>query len=321
MSKIKTREIVEKGIKTLDKAAVAGERMKNAYIRTKEEALGTAEPNQGSVTEYAVDKVERAAEDLARKTGQGTEKAVQRGREAFKKQREKASQEKRQSVSQPDTIPEGPPRPWQLENVTAPSDHLPQATPEPRYREAKQTPEQAELRREFAKERMESIRHRNAAPERTAPEADRKMPKNRSHIQEPEIKSKTSVEKAPLRKERQLTETSTRKTTRSVRKVSIRNTEHTVKTARKSIKATDKTVKTAQKSSKAAVKTAQRILSRFVRIAMQRCTYLISRKMSKNCKKLSNPRQKYRFLKTIMQKEPPHEQHSPRHKRLAQHHS
>ena len=36
MPKIKTREKVQ-GIKTLDKAAVAGERMKEVYIRSKEQ--------------------------------------------------------------------------------------------------------------------------------------------------------------------------------------------------------------------------------------------------------------------------------------------
>ena len=36
MAKIKTREVVKGTIKTLDKASVAGERMKQAYINTKE---------------------------------------------------------------------------------------------------------------------------------------------------------------------------------------------------------------------------------------------------------------------------------------------
>ena len=35
---IKTRNIAEKGIKAIDKAAVASERMKEAYIRTRDKA-------------------------------------------------------------------------------------------------------------------------------------------------------------------------------------------------------------------------------------------------------------------------------------------
>ncbi len=38
MPDIKTRDTVKGTIKTLDKAAVAGERMKEAYVRTKEKA-------------------------------------------------------------------------------------------------------------------------------------------------------------------------------------------------------------------------------------------------------------------------------------------
>ena len=38
MADIKTRDVVKGSIKTIDKAAVAGERMKRAYISTKERA-------------------------------------------------------------------------------------------------------------------------------------------------------------------------------------------------------------------------------------------------------------------------------------------
>ena len=38
MPEIKTRDTVKGTIKTLDKAAVAGERLKDAYVRTKDKA-------------------------------------------------------------------------------------------------------------------------------------------------------------------------------------------------------------------------------------------------------------------------------------------
>lgn len=38
MADIKTRDVVKGTIKTIDKAAVAGDRMKRAYISTKERA-------------------------------------------------------------------------------------------------------------------------------------------------------------------------------------------------------------------------------------------------------------------------------------------
>lgn len=61
MPKIKTREKVH-GIKTLDKAAVEGERMKEAYIRSKEEVTNLTDDRSENPNAYAGDKVQRAAE-------------------------------------------------------------------------------------------------------------------------------------------------------------------------------------------------------------------------------------------------------------------
>ena len=105
MSKIKTREIAEKGIKTLDKAAVVGGRMKSAYIRTREKAVDTVAPRQESANEYAGEQVDHTAEDFSREivhdVGSGTQRAVQKGREVFQKQREKAAKKKESENTPP----------------------------------------------------------------------------------------------------------------------------------------------------------------------------------------------------------------------------
>lgn len=91
MSKIKTRETV-KDIKVLDKAAVAGERMKDAFIRTKDTVQNLSDDGQVSPTEYAEDKIQYAAQDVAEDTGRavssGTKKAVNKGKEAYRQHRE-----------------------------------------------------------------------------------------------------------------------------------------------------------------------------------------------------------------------------------------
>ena len=77
MPKIKTREKVQ-GIKTLDKAAVAGERMKEVYIRSKEQFTNLTDDRSENPNAYAGDKVQRAAEnaaeDTARVAAAGSEK-------------------------------------------------------------------------------------------------------------------------------------------------------------------------------------------------------------------------------------------------------
>ena len=61
MADIKTRDAVKGTIKTLDKAAIAGERMKSAYAKTKNKAEQGYYAEENSPTEYASDKVSRAS--------------------------------------------------------------------------------------------------------------------------------------------------------------------------------------------------------------------------------------------------------------------
>ena len=62
MADIKTRDVVKGTIKTIDKAAVAGERMKDAYVRTKEKAEHGVYSAESTPDEYAADRMTGAAE-------------------------------------------------------------------------------------------------------------------------------------------------------------------------------------------------------------------------------------------------------------------
>lgn len=101
MSKIKTRESV-KNVKVLDKAAVASENIKKAFIRTKEKGQNLVDDGQASPSEYASDNLQYAVEDITQKAGHavtsGIQKAGTKGREAYQqhkaKQVEKAQQAK-----------------------------------------------------------------------------------------------------------------------------------------------------------------------------------------------------------------------------------
>ena len=55
MADIKTRDTVRGTIKAIDKSAVAAERMKDAFIRTKEEMQRGASSADGTPEEYAAD--------------------------------------------------------------------------------------------------------------------------------------------------------------------------------------------------------------------------------------------------------------------------
>lgn len=98
MPKIKTRE-TRRDIKVLDKASIAGERMKTAFIRSKDTVKNLADDGQITPEEYAEDRVQYAAEDIAHDAGhtavnQG-KKLMERGRDAVRKHRERPREPER----------------------------------------------------------------------------------------------------------------------------------------------------------------------------------------------------------------------------------
>ncbi|RHT58142.1 hypothetical protein DW766_03630 [Butyricicoccus sp. AM29-23AC] len=113
MPKIKTREKVQ-GIKTLDKAAVAGERMKEVYIRSKEQFTNLTDDRSENPNAYAGDKVQRAAEnaaeDTARVAAAGAKLAVKKGTAAIKQRRER--------YAEPMQEPAMPNQPWGENDIT-----------------------------------------------------------------------------------------------------------------------------------------------------------------------------------------------------------
>lgn len=81
MADIKTKDAIKGTIKTIDKAAVASQRMKQAYISTKEKAETSTHATETSAEEYASDRMEA-----------GTKIVVNEGVNQFDKQGRKGVQ-------------------------------------------------------------------------------------------------------------------------------------------------------------------------------------------------------------------------------------
>ena len=79
MADIKTRETVKGTIKTLDKAAIAGQKMKQAYIATKDKAEHSVNANENTAEEYAADKTEAGIDEIAHKGAYAFDKAGRKG--------------------------------------------------------------------------------------------------------------------------------------------------------------------------------------------------------------------------------------------------
>ena len=85
MADIKTRDAVKGTIKTLDKAAVASERMKSAYAKTKEKAEEGYFSEENSPSEYAGNRLSSSAE---RVTKEGIHQFDKQGRKGVRETKE-----------------------------------------------------------------------------------------------------------------------------------------------------------------------------------------------------------------------------------------
>ncbi|MEF2837046.1 MAG: lysozyme family protein [Oscillospiraceae bacterium] len=66
MPDIKTKDVVLGTIKTVDRSALAGQRMKNAYVHARNKAEQSVSSSESNSEEYAADRITEATADIAR---------------------------------------------------------------------------------------------------------------------------------------------------------------------------------------------------------------------------------------------------------------
>ena len=102
MPNIKIRNIVKGTVKTIDKSATAAQRMKNAFIRTKEKAEQSAAPQENSPHEYAADRVSGGIDTAANKAIREFDRQGRKGIKTTKENISKAKNYlKNQAADQP----------------------------------------------------------------------------------------------------------------------------------------------------------------------------------------------------------------------------
>ena len=108
---IKTRVSAKKGIKAIDKAAVASERMKEAYIRTRDKADHSLYAEESSPGEYASDRLSSGVDSVThevihqfdkqgRKGIKTTKENISKVKENIQKRKAAAEQPKKQAEKQ-----------------------------------------------------------------------------------------------------------------------------------------------------------------------------------------------------------------------------
>lgn len=229
MADIKTRDAVKGTIKTIDKSAVAAERMKDAFIRTKEKAESSTSPTENSPEEYAADRVTGSAEAVT--FGAAHE---------FDKHGRKAVQDTK-------------------ENIAKAKDYLEQRRAAQPQEAAKNAAEKAQETAHAAQQPSQTVTYPNAAP------TPAKAPTTPAETPQPSpagARIKTIDRQRMTIRTRESTRTAIKQPIKAGQVKTIKGTSRTVKTAEQSsraaTKASEQAARTAQASAKATVKTAEK---------------------------------------------------------------
>ena len=236
MNRIKTREKV-KDIKLLDRSAIAGRRMKDAYIRTRKQLPERKEEQQHTPSDYAGDMVQDVAEDIfsyaGHKAVSGTKQATQYAAKTAQQQRTK-----KDALMQRGRAPAayGKPDPitsLQRSGETMPTSHTP-----------------TERGRSYAKKQ---------AVQRAAAKQTLYTDSNKLNVQpaRPLIKTREHVEEAPQQFGSTMDTAKPHTVRQQASKTVRRRTDRAVKTAQRTRRTARMTVKTASKA-RAAAQTAKK---------------------------------------------------------------
>ena len=230
-------------MKTVDRAADLGERMKKALVRTADQAQNLTDDGQVTPSEYAGDKLQYGMEDIATEaghivvdTGKGTYRTGKSAIQKFREKRRAEAEQRRQELENehPDTPVDEPTDPVTTDQPG------PATPPESPVEEEIVTPSGSQQRKtRLGKSPTGDGPKGKLNPAKDGTDAIQKE----QRIKGPARRKNNSI------KALQKTEKTIKQTTRTA--------EQSAKTLERSVKGTQKAVKTAEQSSKVAIKTAQ----------------------------------------------------------------
>lgn len=230
-------------MKTVDRAADLGERMKKALVRTADQAQNLTDDGQVTPSEYAGDKLQYGMEDIATEAGHivvDTGKGVYRtGKSAIQKFREKRRAEAEQRRQE--LVKETPDTP-----IDEPADPVTPDEPGPA------TPPESPIEEEIV---APSDNHQRRTRMGKSPAGDGPKGRLTTVKDGADTIQKEQQIKGPARRKDQSIKT-VQKTEKTI-KQTTKSAEQTAKTTERSVKGTQRAVKTAEQSSKVAIKTAQ----------------------------------------------------------------
>ena len=215
MPDIKTREIAKGTVKAIDKSAVAAERMKSAYIRTKDKADHSLYSAEGSPDEYAADRVSGGTETAARETVRQLDKFGRKGVKDTK------------------------------ENISKAKDHFQQKKANFPKKQAQKSMQRVRRSAEPAKQSIKTVEHSGKTIKQTAKSTGKAAVKTtQKTIKTAEQTARTTIK----------TTQAAAKTAQRTAQATAKAAKTVAQTARAAAKATAAGIKAAVKATAAAVK-------------------------------------------------------------------
>ena len=251
MPDIKTRDVVSGTIKAVDRSALAGQRMKDAYVQAKDKAEHSVYSSESNSEEYASDRITNGVSPVAREAVHQVDVQGHRIIQGAQKQIAKR-QEMRQSQQANPENPQTPPNTPRTEQSTPNAQQPHRVTPDGAVTHdsswySKMSPDAP------ATAKQEAVRNQQIKTAKSELKAKRA---SRPAISP--VRQTHSTVAAPATKTVNRTGGAIKQTVKSAEKITIKVPERTIKTAGSTVKTVEHMGGTAIKSMQAATEAAQK---------------------------------------------------------------
>ena len=261
MPDIKTRDVVSGTIKTIDRSALAGQRMKDAYVQAKDKAEHSVYSSESNSEEYAAERITDSSATVAREVIHQVDLQGQKivhGAQRKYTQRQENCQPRQSPPQSASSSPQSSPNtsasisPQPVQNSSG-AENIPHAQQLHRVSPDGAVSHDSRGRNSPITVKQESIRNQQIKTAKSELKAKRAFRPAASPVPQT-----TSTVSAPATKTVNRTGDAIKQTVKSAEKITVKVPERTIKTAGCTVKTVEHMGGIAIKSTQAAAETAQK---------------------------------------------------------------
>ena len=270
MPDIKTKDVVLGTIKTVDRTAMAGQRMKDAYIQTKKKAEHSVYSSESNTEEYAADQMTDAVSSVTHEAVQQVnvqgQKIIHGARQKFDQRQAQKAQQPMENSPQPSPDAPAPDAPQPVQNTNIPQVQQPH----------RQIPDGAvPIKPEAIRNQQIESAKADLKAKRTSKQIVTPAPQIQQTGGVPsvpgQVKASTNFQSTAAKNIKTVERSgeAIKQTARSVGKTTIKAPGKTIKTACSTVKSVEQVGSTSVKTAQATFKAAQRTAIESVKAAQR----------------------------------------------------